>query len=151
MSYTRDYTDLNRALDDVQPLLNDWTRRLEDGSTPMPSTEHLRYARLVLHEWIANLLQHAGFSDRAPSISIHLSTENRHVYCSVVDNSTGFDLEHHLPAQEDAVESFPERGMGLRIIDACTDTLTYTSIEAGRHRFAFSIPSDHDPWMSMQF
>jgi len=151
MSYTRDYTDLDRALDEIQPLLDDWTRHLASESTPVPATEHLRYVRLVLHEWIANLLQHAHFDGRGPTLLIRLSTENRHIYCAITDNSTGFDLEHHLPTQEDAVGSLPERGMGLRIINACTDSLSYTPTDAGRHRLAFSIPSDHDPWMSMQF
>jgi serine/threonine-protein kinase RsbW len=49
------------------------------------------------------------------------------------------------------MDNLPERGMGLRIIDACTDTLSYAPTDGGRHRLEFSIPADHDPWLSKLF
>jgi anti-sigma regulatory factor (Ser/Thr protein kinase) len=145
----REYTNLDRALDEVRSVLEEWVA--EQDPTATPSEETVRYTQLVLHEWIANLLQHGHFDDRSPTVQIRLSTENRHVTCTVIDNSEGFDLTERLPAEEDPADELPERGMGLRIIDACTDHLSYSSTESGRHRFEFSIPADHDPWLSMLF
>ncbi len=142
----QEYTDLDRALNEVRSALEEWSIEQEEASD-----ETVQYTQLVLHEWIANLLQHADFHDRSPSVYIQLTTENRHITCEVTDNSEGFDLAEQLPSQEEAMEDLPERGMGLRIIDACTDRLSYTTIESGRHRFEFSIPADHDPWLSTLF
>ena len=145
----KEYTDLDRALDEVRAVLEEWSTRQEEPSHP--NAETIRYTQLVLHEWIANLLQHANFGDRTPSLHIRLSTKNRHVTCTVTDNSEGFDLTERLPSEEETMEDLPERGMGRRIINACTDGLSYTSTETGLHRFEFSIPADHDPWLSMLF
>lgn len=151
-AFSKEYTDLNQALDELRSVLSRWVEDHSEG----PSPEAARYAQLVLHEWIANLLQHGDFSDREPTVKIHLTAEERHVSCSVIDNSKGFDLDAHLPTQhlsmsEGEPDALPERGMGLRIINACTDSLSYSSTEAGRQRFDFFIPADHEPWLSMLF
>jgi serine/threonine-protein kinase RsbW len=145
----KEYTDLDHALDEVRAILDEW--RTEQAEDAIPDDETVRYTQLVLHEWIANLLQHADFHGRTPTVEIHLSTENRHVTCAVIDNSEGFNLSDRLPSKEETMDDLPERGMGLRIINACTDRLSYTSTESGRHRFEFFIPADHDPWLSMLF
>ena len=145
----KEYTDLDRALDEVRSTLEQWSRELEATSTP--NAETIRYTQLVLHEWIANLLQHANFRGRTPSVEIRLISENDKITCAVTDNSEGFDLTERLPSQDETMDDLPERGMGLRIINACTDRLSYTSTESGRYRFEFSIPADHDPWLSMLF
>lgn len=145
----KEYTDLDRALDEVRSILEEWSATLDDPT--IPSSETFRYTQLVLHEWIANLLQHADFNGRTSTIQIRLSTENRHIYCVVIDNSEGFDLGERLPSQEETMENLPERGMGLRIINACTGSLSYNSTASDRHHFEFSIPADHDPWLSMLF
>jgi len=147
--FTREYTDLDRALDEVRSVLDEWSTAQE--TTAAPRAETIRYTQLVLHEWIANLLQHADFHNRTPTVEIRLQTEDRHVICAVLDNSEGFNLADRLPTKEEMMDDLPERGMGLRIINACTDSLSYTSTEAGRHRFEFTIPADHDPWLSMLF
>lgn len=145
----KEYTDLDRALDEVRFVLEEWSAEQNEASAP--TAETIQYTQLVLHEWIANLLQHADFCERTPRIEIQLSTENQRIRCSVTDNSEGFDLAERLPSQEERMDDLPERGMGLRIINACTDRLSYTSIESERHCFKFSIPADHDPWLSMLF
>ncbi|HKL89274.1 MAG TPA: ATP-binding protein [Salinibacter sp.] len=145
----REYTDLDRALDEVRSVLEEWSA--SQAEMTAPNDETVRYTQLVLHEWIANLLQHADFQNRSPAIKIRLHTEDRHIICTVIDNSEGFDLAERLPTKEEMMDDLPERGMGLRIINACTDSLSYTSTEAGRHRFEFTIPADHDPWLSMLF
>ena len=145
----KEYTDLDHALDEVREILDEW--RTEQAEDAIPNDETVRYTQLVLHEWLANLLQHADFHGRPPLVKIHLSTENRHVTCTVLDNSEGFDLAERLPSKKETMDDLPERGMGLRIINACTDRLSYTSTESGRYRFEFFIPADHDPWLSMLF
>jgi len=145
----KEYSDLDRALDEVRSFLYDWSAEIDDATAPRAET--IRYTQLVLHEWIANLLQHADFDGRAPVVEIRLTAKNQHITCAVTDNSEGFDLRERLPSQEETMEKLPERGMGLRIINACTGDLSYTSTKAGRYCFKFSIPADHDPWLSMLF
>jgi len=146
---TRTYNDLDRALDEVRPVLDEWVAEQDADTAPRDDTVH--YTQLVLHEWIANLMQHARFGNRSPAIQITASTRDRHISCVVIDNSEGFDLEERLSVDEDATDDFPERGMGLRIINACTNQLSYTSTESGRHRLEFTIPADQDPCLSMLF
>lgn len=148
-SVTKEYQDLNRALDDVRDLCREWAAMHEASSF---ERNIFRYVRLVLHEWLANLHQHGQFDGRMPVVRIRLTTEDRHVYCEVRDNSTGFDLASNLPTDSPtSPEALPERGMGLRIIDACTQQLSYDQTEDGHCRFTFSIPADHDPWLRMRF
>ena len=145
----REYTDLDHALDEVRVVLEECAAKQDEAATL--NDETVRYAQLVLQEWIANLLQHANFRGRSPTIHVHLTVEEQHFTCTVVDNSEGFDLTEKLPAREELTDDLPERGMGLRIIDACTDHLSYASTESGRYRLEFSIPADHDPWLSTIF
>jgi len=122
----------------------------ESSDTPgRPSV--LRYVQVVLHEWIANMIQHADFGDASPRIEITVRADQRFVSCSVVDNSHGFDLSDALTTQRNEARALPERGMGLRIISACTEQCAYRSLPNGRYRFEFSIPVDHDPWLSTLF
>jgi serine/threonine-protein kinase RsbW len=107
--------------------------------------------QVVLHEWIANLIQHADFNETRPHVDIFIRADERHIFCSVTDNSRGFDLQSQLAKQRNQARALPERGMGLRFISACTAEITYSSTERGRYRFEFSIPVDHDPWLSMLF
>ncbi|MFB6249175.1 MAG: ATP-binding protein [Salinibacter sp.] len=144
----KEYSDLNYALDEVRPVIEEWSASV-DGAEPCGETIH--YTQLVLHEWIANLLQHASFDEQSPSLRIRLACEDQRIRCVVVDNSSGFDLADRLPVEQEAMEDLPERGMGLRMIDACTDDLSYAPMDDGRHRFEFSIPADHDPWLNKLF
>lgn len=146
------YTDLDTAIDEVRVLVDRWADQVRPNAHErMPDGQTLRYTQLVLHEWLANLAQHASFPDPPPVIRIHLRAEQRHVYCTVEDNSTGFDVDAHLDLQETNAEALPERGMGLRIIHACTDSFAYHSTDQQKYRFEFSIPADHDPWLSTLF
>lgn len=148
-AFTKTYTDLDRALDEVRSVPKEWSAALGgDG----PDDEMVHCTCLVLHEWIANLHQHAQFRDPSPTVEIRLSCQDRHISCSVIDNSEGFDLEEHLPSEnDDPEEALPEGGMGLRMIRTCAESLSYTSTEDGLQRFEFFIPSDHDPWLNTLF
>ncbi|PEN15412.1 hypothetical protein CRI94_03200 [Longibacter salinarum] len=202
-SISQHYDDLNRAIDDVRGLLDEWLAEFgedpmstwaantsserPDGtsfrkhakdtgpdsassesssSRPIPSESSngtslpdedqgrpsvVRYVQVVLHEWLANLIQHADFGSESPTVEIRIYAHERYISCAVDDNSHGFDLQEQLVKQRQEARVLPERGMGLRIINACTDRCTYHSTDAGCHRFEFSIPVDHDPWLSMLF
>ena len=147
-TFTETYTDLDRAIDEVRTLADEWTASRQSG---VPDDKMIHYACLVLHEWIANLHQHAHFRDDPPTVKVRLSCEDCHIFCSVSDNSEGFEMDTHLPTEDEDLESLPERGMGLRIIKSCTDDFSYAPAEDGFYRFEFIIPSDHDPWLNTLF
>ncbi len=147
-AFTKKYTDLDCAIDEVQTLSDERPAAWCNGDV---DDETFHCACLVLHEWIANLHQHAQFEDVPPTVEIQLSCQDRQVFCSVTDNSEGFELDPHLPDKDDDFGSLPERGMGLRIIESCTDDFSYTPTENGLHCFEFIIPSDHDPWLNTLF
>lgn len=147
-AYEKAFTDLDRAIDGIRSIPDEWSPQPDDDE---PDEETIRCTCLALHEWIANLHQYADFKDRTPSINIRLFCKDRSIVCSVVDNSEGFDLEAHLPSEDDNPEPLPERGMGLRIIDACAESLSYTATDAGRQRFEFLVSFDHDPWLNTLF
>lgn len=111
----------------------------------------VRYVQVVLHEWLANLVQHACFAETDPHVEITIRMRRRYISCSVVDNSTGFNLSEQLETQRTQAQALPERGMGLRIISACTDQCEYRPLDDGRYHFEFSIPVDHEPWLSTLF
>jgi len=120
-------------------------------SEPDNNASVVRYAQVVLHEWLANLVQHADFEERSPEIRVQIRVEKRTITCTVTDNSRGFDLQSQLAEQRNSAQALPERGMGLRIINACTQSCTYRPMDNGWHRFKFSIPADHEPWLTMLF
>ncbi len=109
------------------------------------------HLRLATHEWLANLVQHADFDDRRPDISITVQPKASGVECVIEDNSEGFDLNGHLDANQDILDAFPERGMGLLMIKACTEQLCYTDLGGTRHRLTFLVSSEQDPWLNIPF
>ncbi len=144
------FSDLERALNTTHLLFEDWMDGAPAPAT-LPDDETLQHARLVLHEWLANLVQHADFQERTPEVVIYVHPEQNMVRGTVVDNSEGFPMEHRLEAQTTNALPFPERAMGLRFISACTDTLSYDRTADGRYQFSFSILINHTPWLSNLF
>lgn len=124
-----------------------------DAGLPLPpENENLRYrVQLTVHEWLANLIQHAHFGNRAPSIELTIRSNGRIVECFIDDNSEGFDLNGRLEANPSIQEAFPERGMGLHFIRACTQKLSYVRLKDGRHRLIFTVANDEDPWLDIPF
>jgi serine/threonine-protein kinase RsbW len=155
---TRRFRNLELAIDTTHTLFEEWLATFapaeafpdDEANPPDPATP-LHHARLVLHEWLANLVQHADFQERTPDVLIRLRPEENKVHGIVVDNSEGFPLERRLETQTTNALPFPERAMGLRFIDACTDSISYDRTEDGRYQFEFSISIDHTPWLSNLF
>lgn len=145
---THRYDDLEHAIDDVRARLESLASDPCDGC---PEGHVFSYTQLVVHEWLANLLQHADFADGDPQAHVRIDVDPHRVSCAIADNSTGFDLDARLCAQRKAARAFPERGMGLRIISACTTQFAYRRTQDGHYCFTFSISADHTPWLSTLF
>jgi len=146
---THRFRDLNMIVDRVHNLFEQWKDENVFSSPLDEDTLHM--LRLAIHEWVANLVQHAEFRDQEPEISINLMPSGARVFCTIEDNSLGFDLDTSLRVREATLESFPERGMGLLMLEACTDHLSYTQTEEGKFRLKFSVSADQDPWLHIPF
>jgi serine/threonine-protein kinase RsbW len=121
-----------------------------DASPEQPPRRTRHYVQLVVHEWVANLTRHATFAD-PPRISVRVLLNQDAAQCEITDNSRGFDLNSVLSTMGAHAAPFPESGMGLRIIDACTNDVSYRRASALHHRFTASVPYDHNPWMNVLF
>jgi len=149
---TQRFSDLELALNTTHAFFEEWTDASEQPQEEAASdADPLHHARLVLHEWLANLVQHADFQERTPDVVIRVQPKANKVYGVVVDNSEGFSFERRLETQTTNALPFPERAMGLRFIDACTDSVSYGRTDDGRYQFEFSISTDHTPWLSNLF
>lgn len=139
------FTDLGTVIDHIHTLFGVWHR------------ESLFYAhtldlmKLAVHEWVANLVQHGDFQERHPEIYLEVSPNGRYIYCRIEDNSEGFDLDAKLIQKAEDLTPYPERGIGLLMLQACTDNLTYTRTEIGRYRLEFSVSAEQDPWLNIPF
>lgn len=126
------------AIDRLQELFDHWER--QHTFSPPASPEMLCRARLAVHEWVANLVQHADFVDRVPEIALSLWTSERRLCCIICDNSEGFDPDLNPSVTlEEVCDRLPERGMGLLLLRACADDVRYESVGTTGHRVAFAI------------
>lgn len=146
---THRFSDPDTLIDRVHCLFKDWED--EQSQPKWLDIKTLHRLRLAIHEWLANLVQHADFKDRRPDISITVRPGSVGVSCVIEDNSEGFDLNGHLDARGDVLDAFPERGMGLLMIKACTTELSYTDFGGARHRLEFVVSSEQDPWLNIPF
>ncbi|MEM8599305.1 MAG: ATP-binding protein [Bacteroidota bacterium] len=146
------FTGLGSVIDEVHGLFAHWQ---EAGTFEPPLNGFmLEVVKLAVHEWIANLVQHAQFGDTAPEIALSLWPGDTRLRCTIEDNSRGFDLQHQLTLQALHVsgEQPPDRGRGLLMVMACTHDLSYATTPEGRQRLEFWIDStDDDLCMTVPF
>ena len=69
----------------------------------------------------------------------------------IQDNSDGFDLEEKIQERENGLRALPERGMGLLMLNAATESLNYQRADDGMHRLEFSVSADETPWLNIPF
>lgn len=143
------FSDPDSLIDRVHALFKNWEA---DQALPCWLDEKTMHRlKLAVHEWLANLVQHADFRKRSPEISIAIRPAYKGVECIIEDNSEGFDLDGHLMSGKEVLDAFPERGMGLLMIKACTEHLAYTDLDDSRHRLTFVVSSEQDPWLNIPF
>ena len=143
------FRDLDAVIDRVHGLFECW--EAEAAAQADLDLQALYRMKLAVHEWLANLVQHACFGGRQPDILVELCFRDRHFECVIEDNSSGFDLEAQLVTRQEVLEAYPERGMGLLMLQACTKELSYRRVAGGRNRLIFTVSTNQDPWLPLPF
>ncbi|MFQ5571908.1 MAG: ATP-binding protein [Rhodothermales bacterium] len=149
-SQTHQFHNLNTVIDQVHALFDTW--EAEEYLFPPMNVATLYQLKLAVHEWLANLVQHANFESELTVVSLTVEASGDRIYCVIEDNSDGFVLDTHLNIEPEYIDSLPERGMGLLILKICTENLVYQRSEKeGFNRIQFFVSADQDPWLSTQF
>ena len=146
---TYHFSGSHKMIDEIHALFERWDSKQPFDPPIEPSLLHT--VKLAVHEWLANLVQHASFNGNQPQVSLAFRPNGSHLHCVIEDNSEGFDLDGQLSARPEILDAFPERGMGLLMIKACTEHLVYSECAQGSHRLEFSVSADHDPWLNIPF
>lgn len=150
------FCSLDTIVDEVHALFDEWDG---DGMLAPPLDDFsLQVMKLAVHEWIANLVQHASFGGRTPEIGLAVEPNGQRVQCVIEDNSDGFDLHAQVAQQRDdvAAASPPERGRGLLMLLAYTDDLAYAPAPHAhdappRQRLEFWISASKRPCLDIPF
>ena len=140
----RTFCELESLVDNGHEFLE----QMEEMPFVQDSTS-VSHARLVIHEWLANLVQYADFQGRTPRITIRIQFEGANVRYLIEDNSAGFDFYNRVQRQRASLQPLPNRGMGLLMIAACTEDLNYRRVAPDRQRLEFSVPAQREPHMSV--
>ncbi len=150
MEVTRQrFRKLDGIIDDLHDTFKSWE---SDGAlSPQLDPDTIQLMKLAVHEWIANLVQHADFEGRDPDITLEVFPNDRSLRCVIHDNSTGFEPSRHLLRRMRELEPLPERGMGLLMLNAATEYFEYSRSKNGPHKLEFSVSSDLDPWLNIPF
>ncbi len=139
---THRFHHLGTVIDDVHALFDAWN----DLGTLRPplNADGEIVLRLAVHEWIANLVQHASFASGSPEICLCVDVRSSVVEVSIEDTSQGFDLMGQLEAQSEILSAPApsERGRGLLMLITCTEALDYRPASEGRQRLSFEL---HNP------
>jgi serine/threonine-protein kinase RsbW len=121
---------LGTSIDELHALFDAWAQ--DNPFAPSLGAYGLEVMRLAVHEWVANLVQHASFGGREGLIQLDLVPHPQRLRCFIADNSEGFDFDGQLGVQRAMVRQGylnglpPERGRGLMMLAAFTEGLTYT-------------------------
>jgi serine/threonine-protein kinase RsbW len=148
ISTTHRFRDSDSLIERVHALFEQWEKESRFHSFDEDTLHRLK---LAVHEWMANLVQHANFDRRDLDVQLTVIPNGQLIHCSINDNSEGFDLDAHLTAKKEVLDAFPERGMGLLMIKSCTIDLSYQQVDRASHRLDFSVSADHDPWLNIPF
>jgi serine/threonine-protein kinase RsbW len=144
-------TNLQTAIDDLHDVFHRWG---VDGTFAGQLNEFaFMTMRLALHEWVANLVQHATFSTTTPEIRLRIQSAPKGVHCLIEDNSDGFDFRSQLYTQHQ-ISQAPEpaeRGRGLLMLIACTRDLNYSFDDADWKRLEFHIAGTDEPCIEVPF
>jgi len=142
------FRDLETIIDEVHGLFEGWESNHDPKSKF--SLETLNVAKLAVHEWLANILQHADFKDRVPELGLHISPCGERLYCVIQDNSEGFDVDGYYDKHHKITVVLPDRGMGLLLLRSCTEELKYERQE-GRQQLMFYVTASEDSYLEIPF
>jgi serine/threonine-protein kinase RsbW len=143
------FRDLESVIDEVHALFDHWEN--SGIFSPAFDQDKVLLMKLAVHEWLANLVQHADFGGKPPEILLQVTPNGKRVRCIIEDNSKGFDIQSHFEKRRNELKVMPERGMGLLMLDAATEYMRYGQNGDGRHRLEFSVSADQDPWLNIPF
>ena len=136
---THAFTDLDRAVDDFHAVADGWDA--DRSMVEALGADGLHVLRLTVHEWIANLVQHASFPD-APEIVVAVEADGDVVRCAIEDTSVGFDFAAQIESQRSILDAPApsERGRGLLMLVSCAEDLDFRPASEGvRQRLAFAM------------
>jgi serine/threonine-protein kinase RsbW len=143
------FQSLDTLIEEVHSLFDSWEQ--SERRPPAVSLRTVYLVKLAIHEWVANLVQHASFDDSSPQVHLRIRPADSDLYCMIADNSDGFDLQAYFDEAPSALQAFPERGTGLLILQSCTEELSYERTADGFNRLSFRVSADQDSWLSIQF
>ena len=138
------FRDLGTVTDDVHALFDGWDA---DGTMDrsLDPTGAL-VLRLAVHEWVANLVQHAYFR-REPRIAMDITFQRGGVSVALEDTSEGFDFAQQLGTQRAILESPApsERGRGLLMLITCATDIAFRPASPDQtQRIAFTVAPPHE-------
>ena len=99
---TTAFTDLDRAVDRLHAVCDGWTD--EGPIAHVLGADGMHVLRLTLHEWVANLVQHASFAAEA-EILLTIDVQEGAVHCIVEDTSAGFDFAAQIESQRTLLDA----------------------------------------------
>ena len=141
---THRFTDLSTVVDEVHGLIDEWVAG-HAFAPPLNEGGEI-VLRLAVHEWIANLVQHAAFDGPETEIALHITSAGDAVEVDIEDTSSGFDLLGQIEAQRTVLggPAPSERGRGLLMLITCTENLQYIPASGGRQRLTFMLRNPPD-------
>lgn len=149
-SVTHHFQDLDTLIEQVHSLFDTWEG--DDVLLASFSLSTLYQVKIAVHEWLANLVQHANFEQDTTDVSLLIKPVDDRIFCVIEDNSDGFILDEHLEIEPEYLDSLPERGMGLLILKICTEDLLYHGGEMEAiNRLEFYVSADQDQWPNTPF
>jgi len=101
----------------------------------------LAVLRLAVHEWVANLVQHAEFCGDAELV-ISLEIVDGGIRCHMEDSSRGFDFVDQIGAQQSVMNAPApsERGRGLLMLVSCAEDLEFRQADGDQpQHIAFTV------------
>ena len=138
------FSDLDRITDEVHALFDVWAEEGRfDGALQPVGVDVLR---LAVHEWVANLVQHAAFTGDV-EVVLDVEVDGDAVRCSLEDSSAGFDFSSQIERQQALLDAPApsERGRGLLMLVTCTEDLGFQQVAPDRRqRISFVVRDPGD-------
>jgi len=133
------FTDLDRAVDRFHALCDAWAAG--GPYVDLLGQDGLHVLRLTVHEWIANLVQHAHYPGER-EIVFRIFADGDAVRCVIEDTSLGFDFAGQIERQQEILSAPApsERGRGLLMLVTCVEELEFRKATPEvRQRLAFAL------------